>query len=338
VALIGCGAIASAVHLRVLERLGGCTVVAVADPDPRALERARRLAPRAARVTDHTGALEIADAAVIAAPTRLHGELGLAALAAGSHLYLEKPIATELDEGERLVAAARAAGVVAATGFNRRFHPLVPRARELVHDGAIGDVRGATTAFCEPLAGPALPAWKRERGSGGGVLLDLGSHHVDLLRWLLESEVESVRATVRSRSSEADNATLALRFATGAHATSLLSFTAGRADTLELHGDRGTLRIDRYAGRLELRRLRSRSHSTRRAWVAPRVSLASWRVLRLARPAVEPSYARALAAFVEAARGRPRELPTLEDGLRSLEVVLAAERAAAEDAVAGVCS
>ena len=205
VGVIGCGAIATVVHLRVLRRLRGVRVTALADPAPEARARAGRLVRGAALLTgpDELLARDDVDAVVVAAPSGLHARLALATLRTGRHLYLEKPIATTLEDGCRVAAAARDAGVVAAIGFNWRFQPLVARARELLSAGVIGDVRAVSTVFCE--AG-TVPGWKARRSEGGGVLLDLGSHHFDLIRWLLDARVERVEATLASQASEHDSA------------------------------------------------------------------------------------------------------------------------------------
>jgi len=310
-----------------MERLRGAQLVAIADPSASARDEARRLAPDAAIVADHMDMLARpdVDAVVVCAPTPLHAELATEVLAAGKHLYLEKPIATNESDGERVVEAARAVTCVAAIGFNRRFHPLFEQARSLLASGAIGVVHAVSTAFCEPCAPQSMPVWKTNRASGGGVLLDLASHHVDLLRWLLGDELESVEASVRSLETEQDAATLRATMGGGATVNGFFSFRAGRADFLELVGERGVLRIDRYAASVDLWLDRPGLAAVRRGRVVPSKALVEWRLRRLVRPANEPSYARSLGAFVDVVRGRQRELPTMEDGLRSLQTILAAE-------------
>jgi len=317
VGVIGCGAIAAAVHVPALRRIPGVRITAVADPAAQARERAARLVPAAALVEDGEEVLarDDVDAVVVTAPSGLHGRLALAALGAGRHLYLEKPIATTLEEGRRVAAAARD-GVVATVGFNWRFQPLVARARALLRAGAIGEARAVWSVFCEPGHGPE---WKRERASGGGVLLDLGSHHFDLVRWLLGTDVEQVEATLRSEETEHDSASVRLVLADGTVASSFFSFRAGAIDTVEVLGDRGTLRVDRYGRTLSL------SGTRRRVLTA---DLVRWRAQALGRRSFEPSWARSLRAFVDAVRGKTTELATLDDGLRSLEIVAAAESAA----------
>ena len=89
-------------------------------------------------------------------------------------------------------------------------------------------------------------------GSGGGVLLDLASHHLDLLRWFLQDEVATVAASLGSQITEQDTAQLALTMRSGVEVQSFFSFRSGLADYLEFIGERGTLRVDRHAPVLTL--------------------------------------------------------------------------------------
>jgi myo-inositol 2-dehydrogenase / D-chiro-inositol 1-dehydrogenase len=199
IGVLGCGVIAYWAHLRVLRRMPGATLAAAADPDPAARASAMCLTgvPVHERAEDLLGRSDI-DAVVICAPTQFHAELAVAAADAGKHFYLEKPIATDAAGARRVVDAAAAAGVIGAIGFNRRLHPLYQQARDLLAAGRIGRVRAVQTALCEPLPAETMPGWRRQRASGGGVLLDLASHHLDLLRWFLRDEVErSPRRSVR---------------------------------------------------------------------------------------------------------------------------------------------
>jgi myo-inositol 2-dehydrogenase/D-chiro-inositol 1-dehydrogenase len=329
VALLGCGAIASAVHLRLLRRARHVKLVGVADPSEQARERARGIAG-VETVSDPLELIARADvdAVVVCARTDQHAELALAAVAGGKHLYLEKPIATSLEDGNRIVEAARSAGVIGMTGFNHRFHPLHVRARRLLAAGAIGQVEAIQTSFCEPVAPGSMPEWKSFRATGGGVLLDLASHQVDLVRWLLGDEIERVEASVSSRLTEDDVAHLRLRTVGGVAVDGFFSLRSGRGDHLRFFGEQGILHLDRYALRLELARTRTDIGAVRRRREPPLWASRPWQLRKLVRPAHEPSYRRSLAAFIEALRGGARELPTLEDGLRSLEVVLAAEASA----------
>jgi predicted dehydrogenase len=316
-------------HLRAFRNLKDAVLVAAADPDAAARARAARLtrAVLLERAEDLLARDDL-DAVVISAPTPLHAELAIAAAAARRPFYLEKPLATSDTEARAVLAAAAEAGVTAAVGFNFRFHPAHTGARALVACGRIGPVRAVQTAFCEPAPADALPAWKRRRATGGGVLLDLASHHVDLVRWYLGDEVATVQAELRSLASEDDAACLTLTMASGVTVQSHLSFHAGPLDRVELIGERGTLRVDRHQCALRLRVRRRLGYGVRTAWARPVPGLALARLRRLARPSWEPSFACALSAYVDRLRGRDSPIASLDDGARSLAVVLAAEESA----------
>jgi predicted dehydrogenase len=317
------------VHLRVLARSDRVALVAVADPSPQARERATRIAH--VPVTDDADGLLArgdVDAVVICAPSAEHARLATAALGAGKHVYLEKPLAVDRDAGERVCAAAHGAGVTATIGFNRRFHPVFEQARGVLARGAIGGLRAVRTTFGEPMDAAAMPEWKRSRASGGGALLDLASHHFDLVPWLTGAPVTAVEARISSVDTEGDEAWVRLVLEGGVETDAFFSLRAARSDAIELLGDRGTLRADRYSGRVEVTSPRG-TFAVRRRRVRPTRDLAVWRLRRIVRPADEPSYRRALGAWIGALHGESHALPTFDDGLRSLRVVLAAEAAAA---------
>ena len=98
-------------------------------------------------------------------------------------------------------------------------------------------MRAAVTVFSEPIALNDMPAWKRRRTTGGGVLFDLASHHVDLLRWFLDDEVAKVEARLKSEVTDDDTAWLRIAMRGGAEARSFFSFRTGRADFLEFIGE-----------------------------------------------------------------------------------------------------
>lgn len=327
VGLIGCGAIASAVHLRLLRRMPGAVLVGVADPDAEARGRAQRIGrvPAVADAGELLGRDDL-DAVVVCTPSERHAELAVAAAEAGKHVYLEKPLATSASDAAAVAAAVTRAGVLAVVGFNRRFHPLFEQARRLLRAGSVGRVRAVQTSFCEPAT--VMPDWKRRRASGGGVLLDLASHHFDLVRWLLADEIERVEASLASELSEDDTAWVHLALARGAEVQSFFSFRTGRADVLQLLGDQGVLQVDRYAARLRLSAAQAGRRGSSGGPAAPTPASAAWRLRHLVQPLHDPSYRLALGAFVASLAGQNRELPTVDDGVRSLEAVLAAERSA----------
>ncbi len=266
------------------------------------------------------------DAVVVAAPSGLHADLAVAAALAGKHLYVEKPLATSEDAATRVLEEVARSGVTATVGFNRRRHPVYEQAHRLLGAGRIGEVRFVQSAFCEPVDVRAQPEWKRTRAAGGGVLLDLASHHFDLVRWFLRAEIEVVNARTRSVRSEQDEATTEVSTSTGASVQSLFSFRAAHADFIEFFGEQGRLRVDRHGGALTVHRPRRSGYGIRRAWSPPAGPVLAWQARRLMGSGGDPSYGRSLGAFVQRLNGAPVDTPSLEDGFRSLQAVLAAER------------
>ena len=329
--VIGCGGIACWVHLRIARHLRGATLVATADPDPGARARAERLSGVPSHAsTDDLLARGDVDAVIITAPTHLHADLAVAACTAGKHVYLEKPLAASVADGVRVVDAARQSEVKIVLGYNRRFHPLFAHTRDLLRNGVIGRVLSAQTTFCEPAAPDAMPPWKRQRRTGGGVLLDLASHHIDLLRWCLNDEVATVSATIESAFTEQDSARLLLHMSGGASIQSSFSCRSALSDSLNFAGEGGTLHVDRHRVAVSLRLPRRFGYGMRTAWVMPPLPLVTWWGKQIVRPSRDPSYRRALETFVSIVHGNPRphQSATVDDGMAALEVLEAAEQSA----------
>ncbi|MGH7177827.1 MAG: Gfo/Idh/MocA family protein [Tepidisphaeraceae bacterium] len=329
VAVLGCGTIAYWAHLRNLRKIPNAILVAAADPDPDARARASALI-EAPLFAGHEEVLarEDVDAVVICAPSGLHAQLAVAAADAAKHFYLEKPIATTAQEAQEVLRAAAATGVVGVVGFNFRFHPTHERARELIAHGRIGAIRAVQTVFCEPLPADRMSEWKKTRTSGGGVLLDLASHHVDLLRWFLNDEINTVEAHIDSLLTEHDSARVAMGLRNGVQAQSYFTCRGGPADYLEFIGERGTLRVDRFRGVVTVRVSRRHGYGTRAVWQMPTGEILAMKARRMIHPSYDPSFRRALTAFVDRVSGQTDTIPSLDDGARSLAVVLAAEESA----------
>lgn len=310
--VIGCGRIARAVHIPLLRGLRGASLIGVADLDSAARTAARRVAGRAVVVPDLDSLLDLGvDAVVVATPPASHAQLALGVLTAGRHLYLEKPLATSIDDGAGVVRAAEAAGVVCAMGLNRRHHPAFALARALLADLVLGHAVRVETIYDEPQDAPNLPAWKSSREEGGGALIDLATHHVDLVRHLL-GDLGRIGTARRSIRTEDDEGELHARVAGGVPVTIRASYRRPRQDVVRIECERGAIVADRYAGAVAMRGRTVRSRE-----------LVALRLRRIARPETEPSYRASLRAFVDRAAGRDVDLPTAADGLAALEAVLA---------------
>jgi predicted dehydrogenase len=224
--------------------------------------RARELGFTAA--TDDWRSL-IADPAVdvvsITTPNAFHAEMAIVALAAGKHVWCEKPMATTLDDARAMLAAARSSGRVAALGYNYIQNPAIRLAGRLLAEGAIGEVNHLRVEMDEDFMADAgaLFSWKSEAASGHGALDDFGVHAFALLH-VLAGNVEAVMAEMArpyaqrplrqggTRPVEThDVATLLLRFNGGASGLVALDRAAwGRKGriTLQIFGSRGTIAFD----------------------------------------------------------------------------------------------
>jgi predicted dehydrogenase len=329
-ALLGAGGAALSHHLPILTRLHDVEVAAIADASVERLGQASRMVPRAVACRDWQEAIGVpgVQAAIVCLPNTLHADAAVSSLGLGLHVYVEKPLAPALAAADRIVAAWRDAGTVGMTGFNYRFNALYRSARRLFESGALGEPVAAQSVFS--IAGGNLPGWKVRRGDGGGALLDLGSHHIDLAAWLFGAPVVEVVAGIRSRETEDDTVTVDLRLSNGLVVQSLFAFGAGDSERFEVHGTRGRLVVERGRYQNAIFEL----HAARRR----RLYRASLLVRDLARvryalekrftPGHEPSHRAALAAFAEACVSGDQVRPDLEDGRRCVAIVDAAERSA----------
>lgn len=175
-------------------------VVAVAESAPDAAARfvASHGSPRVYTDWRDLVADDAISAVSVTAPNALHREIGVAVAEAGKHLWIEKPVGLSAADAIAVRDAVRAHEVIGCVGFNYRQVPAVARARGLVQGGAIGTVTHARVQlFTDYAAHPGSPfSWRYALDRGGhGVLGDLASHGVDLLRFLLGDIRELVART-----------------------------------------------------------------------------------------------------------------------------------------------
>lgn len=173
-------------------------LVAAADPVPANQEAALALGFERA-VADYADVL--ADPAIeavsICAPNFLHHEIAMAAIAAGKHFWIEKPMGVNAAQSREIAQAAAAAGLVTAAGFNYRHQPGVEHARDLVRAGRLGRVTNARVWLIADYASSPQGAytWRYTRTqAGAGVVGDLLSHGIDLAQYVLGSRVAEVTA------------------------------------------------------------------------------------------------------------------------------------------------
>jgi predicted dehydrogenase len=178
------------------------------------------------------------DVVDICSPNHLHREMALAALAAGKHVWCEKPLALDVAEAREVAAAAAASGKRHLVGFNYSRNPLVRVAREMIAAGELGAVTGFSGQYFEDyMADPAVPwSWRCQRRlAGAGALADLGSHLIDMAEVLL-GPIDSIIARLETVYGERrDPGSGAMRQVENEDiANALVRFTAGASGTLAI--------------------------------------------------------------------------------------------------------
>ncbi len=183
------------------------------------------------------------DAVYIGLPNALHGAWAIRALEAGKHVLCEKPLSLDPAEAERAFDLAESRGLVLAEGLMWRHHPQAIRARALVTEGAIGELRSLHAEFRFTLSDPADVRWQAELG--GGALADLGCYCVSGCRALAGSEPVLAQGAMVAGGDGVDAAFSGLlRFPGDVLATFACSFAARHGHVLRAVGSTGELRLD----------------------------------------------------------------------------------------------
>lgn len=249
--VIGLGFIGK-VHLRNCLRLDSIKVLAAADTSKKALNYAKAFGVKHL-FTDYHELLKLEDldAVIVSLPTHLHAECAIAAMKAGKHVFLEKPLARNPEEGREIVSAARKSGVKFMVGYPLRFAPEFENLKSRMESGALGDIQlahavniaaGPFLHRAESNAPRPVPEWWLNRElTGGGALIDLGCHMINLLRWYF-GEVSDVKARLgyRFNLDFEDHATCIIDFKCGTSAIVNVGwFSQNTALGVELFGTMG---------------------------------------------------------------------------------------------------
>jgi predicted dehydrogenase len=271
--IIGCGDVCEVKSGPGFQKATGSALVAVMRRDrDKAADFARRHG--VPRFYDNAEALIAdpdVDAVYVATPPSTHAEYTLMAARAGKPVYVEKPMAPTWADCERMITACAAARVPLFVAYYRRRLPRFVRVEELLDAGAIGDVRTVATTLWLPADAAvkdraALPWRVQPAIAGGGLLLDVGSHTLDLLDNLLGAigDVSGHASNQGGLYAAEDTVSGRFTFASGAHGTGSWCFVAShRIDRTEIVGSRGRLTfatfddvpivVENEAGREELR-------------------------------------------------------------------------------------
>ncbi len=329
IGILGCGRIAQLVHLKILTSLSQAELVAFAESDINARQLTQRIAPKAVAFADYREVLELPEieAVLICLPDTFHAEAAVAALEKGKHIYLEKPLARNVEEGQSILTAWQQSRRVGMIGFNYRFNRLYQELKRRVQSGEIGPLRHVRTVFStNDKNHERQNPWKPSH-----VLLRLASHHIDLVRFFFDQEIEEVFAEPEPQESNDDSVTLYLKLASGLTVQSFFSTQAIEEDRVEIYGRYGKLWVDRYASldveKEDADRRGARFKKIGRFFQSLKHS--PYLIEKQFSPGYhEPSYKKALIHFMDSIKNHTAVQPDLWDGHKSLAVVNAAEESA----------
>jgi len=306
--LLGLGAMGRN-HARVLRELPGVDLVAVADPagDKFGVAGDLEVLPDVDALVDAN-----IDIAVVAVPTQFHEETTIKLANAGVHTMVEKPIANTVEAATRMVNAFQSAGLVGAVGHIERFNPALQQLRARLEAGDLGDVYQIVTRRQGP-----FPA----RIADVGVVLDLGSHDIDLTSWVAQSPFVSVFAQTQTKSGRPHEDMVAIvgRLANGIITSHLVNWLSPIKERLTVvTGERGAFVADTLTGDLTF--YANGTYATQWDAVAAFRGVSEGDVTRFAYPKREPLRVEH-EAFRDAVLGESQSCVTMTEGLRTLRVI-----------------
>ncbi len=203
--IAGCGWVARDYVAPAIAASANGVLAALHDVSAASLARTAAAHPEALATTSLAEFLDSVDAVYVASPNHAHRPLVEAAAAAGCAVLCEKPMATTMADARAMVAACEGAGVTYATAFDQRFHPAHLHMVSLLQEGALGAVTAIRIAYCcwvgpEFAPGFASDNWRIDPArAGGGALIDLAPHGLDLACFLLGERLADIAALGQSR-------------------------------------------------------------------------------------------------------------------------------------------
>ena len=250
IGVIGVGGIAQVQHLPFLQDYEEVQVIAVCDIDRnKAGAIAQKYSiPKFFRQAEDLLAVEEIDAVMVCTPNNSHMPIASAALNAGKHVFVEKPVARNLAEAEKMVEAADAADKFLVVGMYHRFRPDSLVLKNFINEEELGKIFMIRSGWMRRRSGTQRPSWMLDRRfSGGGVMIDLGIPMLDLCLWFMDfPQVVSVDAltfnTVMKAKIE-DEAALFLKLADNRLITVDVGWNIPAQNTIAftvVHGEKGT--------------------------------------------------------------------------------------------------
>jgi len=194
IGLIGAGAIARQAYLPLLKDVSGLKLTAVVEPDEKIRASLTGQYPLTYLGDDLNTAMEHMDAVIICVPNFLHYHVARLCLERGKHVLCEKPVCTKVDDGEDLVMMAKERSLVFTVAHVRRFHPAVKKIKDIIAGNSLGVLKGFDFREGTVFNWPTVTGFLFDKDkAGGGVLMDIGVHLLDLLFWWIDEDVSSIK-------------------------------------------------------------------------------------------------------------------------------------------------
>jgi predicted dehydrogenase len=248
--VVGCGAISTLYQLPALKRCAQLELRAMVDVDGDHASKVARRFGASESYADYRALDGHVDAALIATPNTTHADIACELLGRGIHVLCEKPMATSRADVDRMLAAAERSGARLMAAHCLRFSPNLAMLKGAIERGWLGPVRSMSAAIGGPYdAGAQRTDFRRQRRlSGGGVLIDLGIHLVDLAIWFAgEAPVDVAYDSSAGEGWEVEqDAEVALRFAHAGSASLTASFSRFMDSAFTVRGEAGWARAPLY--------------------------------------------------------------------------------------------
>jgi UDP-N-acetylglucosamine 3-dehydrogenase len=309
--VVGAGMVLDRYHIPAINAVPEVARTIVIDADP---ERARRAAERhnfPRWSTDLAELVRHADLAIVLVPNGLHSSVSCELLAQGIHVLCEKPMARNVDECLAMIDAARRGNAHLCVGHNRRFQQHIKLAKQLLGKELIGEVVNVQAEEGSTSDWPRSSAYFDPALSGGGALLDVGIHSIDLIRWFAgEFDQIEYQGTGTATTVESD-ATLHFSLANGAKGTVVASRTRNLAQKLTLVGAEGFLEVGLWYPTVGIRSAKGKAFQDfyRLDAAVPR------------RPPLDVSFVDQLRNLIAAIRREQDVLVDGQEGMAAVEVV-----------------
>jgi len=323
-AVVGLGHISEVAVLPAFRRSKKAKLIAVVSGNER---KAERIAAKFG-ATDYYSYEDFAlclshpkvEAVYIATNNSTHAEYSMRAARAGKHVLCEKPMASTVEDCQRMIEACRSSQVRLMIAYRKYFEPASLALKKLVTSGKLGRLKLMHSAFTIFL-GPKAPAWHFDRRlSGGGSLVDVGVYCVNTARWLagkepLEASAASWSVDTKRFTGVDENIAFRLTFPEGLVLQASSSFGAAKASFIHVHGEKGWAALDPAFAYDEERRLFGKVNDR---WFEKKFK-------------VMDEFALELDAFSECIRRKREPEPSGEEGLRDVAVMQAIYRSAREN-------